>query len=78
MVKIYSTTDCKYCKLAKLFLTANGVEVDYLNIDENEVAKAEFDKTGALGAPVIVTADGEIFFGFTPDIQKQLAEKLNL
>lgn len=78
MVKVYSTTDCKFCKLAKLFLEANGVEVNYLNVETDASAKADFDKLGAMGAPVIVTADGEVFYGFTPDIQRKLAEKLNL
>lgn len=77
MVKVYSTTNCKFCKLAKLFLDSNGVKHEYLNIDNDEVAKAEFDKLEALGAPVIVI-DDEVFRGFNPTIQVQIANKLNL
>jgi glutaredoxin len=92
MVTVYSAENCKYCKLAKLFLQANKVDFEYKNIDTNVVEKhccgevetyedtdfkADFDKLDAMGAPVLVV-DGEVFFGFTPDIQRAVAEKLGL
>jgi len=75
MIKIYTTTHCPFCKLAKEFLTSHGFTFEEINVEENEAGFEEMvQKSGQYGVPVI-DINGEIVIGF--DI-KRLKEILKI
>ena len=64
MVKIYSTTQCPYCKMAKEYFTKNNVDFQDFNVEADDEALAEMvKKSGQLGVPVI-DINGTIIVGF--------------
>jgi len=64
MVKIYSTTHCPYCKMAKDYFNKNNVEFKDYNVETDDEALAEMvKKSGQLGVPVI-DINGDIIIGF--------------
>lgn len=63
-VVIYSTPTCTYCKAAKEFFTANGVEYTEYDVAADEVKRNELvEKSGQMGVPVI-TIDETVIVGF--------------
>ncbi|KKS82168.1 MAG: Glutaredoxin-like protein, YruB-family [Candidatus Wolfebacteria bacterium GW2011_GWC1_43_10] len=64
MIKIYSTTHCPYCKMAKDYFTKNSVAFEEYNVENDEKALEEMvKKSGQMGVPVI-DIDGVIVVGF--------------
>lgn len=76
MVKIYSTTHCPYCKMAKEYFAKNNVEFQDFNVEADDEALAEMvKKSGQLGVPVI-DINGDIIVGFDrQSIEHALAGK---
>ncbi|MBW2988111.1 NrdH-redoxin [Candidatus Woesearchaeota archaeon] len=71
-VKVYSTSTCPYCHMAKEFLRQNNVEFEDINVEEDRGAAEEMvRKSGQYGVPVI-EVDGEIVVGFDRERLKQL------
>ncbi len=72
-VKVYSTPSCPYCVTLKQFLEEKGIEFQYIDVAQDEIARKEMvEKTGQMGVPV-VDIDGEIIVGFDkPKINKLL------
>lgn len=63
-VKIYSTSMCPYCVMAKDFLKKNNIAYEDLNVGVDQAATKEMmDKSGQMGVPVL-DIDGEIIVGF--------------
>lgn len=64
MIKIYSTTWCGYCRMAKNYFDHLGLQYQEINV-ENDPEKAQemVDKSGQMGVPVI-DIDGSIVVGF--------------
>jgi glutaredoxin-like YruB-family protein len=63
-IKVYSTSTCPYCKMAKSFLEQKGLSYDDLDVAADAVARAEMiKKSGQMGVPVI-DVDGEVIIGF--------------
>jgi glutaredoxin len=63
---VYSTNWCPYCKQAKVYLKAQGVNVVEKNIEPDDTARQELmEKIGGVfsGVPVI-DIDGELLQGF--------------
>jgi glutaredoxin-like YruB-family protein len=57
-VTIYTTPTCTYCKMAKDFFTANGVEYSEYNVATDlEKRKEMIEKSGQMGVPVIYVGD---------------------
>ncbi len=58
-VKIYSTTTCPYCKLAKAYLKEKGVEYEEVLLDQHpEEVQKSIDTCGSMGVPCIhITKD---------------------
>lgn len=58
-VKIYSTTTCPYCKLAKEYFKEKGVEYEDVLLDQQpEKVQASIDTCGSMGVPCIhITKD---------------------
>lgn len=58
-VKIYTTTTCMYCKMAKEFFAQNNVPYEEYNVGTDiEKRKEMLELTGQMGVPVI-TVEGE-------------------
>jgi len=72
-VKIYSTTTCPYCTMAKEFLRENKVEFTEINVSKDRAAAKEMiEKSGQMGVPVL-DIGGEIVVGFDrEEIKKAL------
>ncbi len=63
-IKVYSTTMCPYCVIAKEYLKEKGFEYEDLDVSSDQKALEELQsKTNALSVPVI-DIDGEIIIGF--------------
>lgn len=63
-VRVYSTSTCPYCKMAKTFLDEQGVPYDDLDVAADAAARDEMvKKSGQMGVPVI-DVDGEVIIGF--------------
>ncbi|MBU5557919.1 MAG: glutaredoxin family protein [Candidatus Aenigmatarchaeota archaeon] len=63
-VRIYTTTSCPYCTMAKDFLKKNKVLFEEINIEkDHKLAREIVEKTGQTGVPVI-EIDGKIILGF--------------
>ena len=74
-VKIYSTTTCHFCVLAKDYLNEKKVSFENLDVGADKVARAEMvKKSGQMGVPV-VEIDGQIIVGFQPDLFDELLSK---
>lgn len=73
MVKIYSTKNCGYCKLAKEYFVSRGIQYEEVRVDEDrEALLGMIEKTGRMSVPVI-EIDGEIIVGFD---KKKIEDKL--
>ena len=72
-VKIYSTTWCSFCRMAKEFFKDNKIKFEDINVQEDQKAAEEMiKKTGQSGVPVI-DIDGKIIIGFNiEEIKKVL------
>ena len=63
-VKIYSTSSCPYCAMAKDFLKRNNIEFEEVDVGINQQAAEEMvNKSGQMGVPVL-DIDGQIIVGF--------------
>ncbi len=72
-VKIYSTSTCPYCTMAKDFLKNNNIEFESLDVGSDSQAAEEMkSKSGQMGVPVL-DINGAIIVGFDkPAITKAL------
>ncbi|MBU0759317.1 MAG: NrdH-redoxin [Candidatus Omnitrophica bacterium] len=63
-VKIFSTSTCPYCTMAKDFLKNNNIVFEDVNVGTDQAAAKEMmDKSGQMGVPVL-DIGGEIIVGF--------------
>ena len=66
-VKVYSTSTCPYCVMAKEFLKKNNIQFEDINVGINHQAgKDMMNKSGQMGVPVL-DIDGQIIVGFDKD-----------
>jgi len=75
-IKIYTTSTCPYCHMAKDFLKENKVKFEEINLENNQKAVKEMiSKSGQTGVPVL-DINGTIIVGFdTEKIKKALKLK---
>jgi mycoredoxin len=61
-IKMYATTWCGDCRMAKRWFDAHGIPYDYINIETDERAAAEVLRInrGMRSVPTIVFPDGSI------------------
>ena len=73
MIKIYTTSTCPYCEMAKEYFKEKGVSYEDYDVSTDEKAQAEMiAKSQQMGVPVI-DIDGKIIIGFNqPEIDKAL------
>ena len=63
-VKIYTTTTCPYCVMAKKFFKEHDVKYEEINVERDSKASQEMvKKSGQMGVPVI-DINGTIIVGF--------------
>ena len=63
-IKVYSTTYCPYCTLAKDWLKKHKLKFTEVNVENDpEAAKEMVKRSGQRGVPVI-EIDGKIVVGF--------------
>jgi len=63
-VRLYSTPTCPYCRMAKDFLTEEGIEVNVIDVSEDEKAAQEMvERSGQMGVPVM-EVENVIIVGF--------------
>jgi len=53
-VRLFVTQACPYCKKAKAYLRQRGTPFEELDVETSRSAKAEYDKLGGRGVPVIL------------------------
>jgi len=71
-IKVYSTSSCPYCQMAKEFLKEHRIEFEDINVQEDPAAGQEMvRKSGQYGVPVI-DIEGEIIVGFDKERIKQI------
>ena len=64
VVKIYTTSMCPYCKMAKDFLKEYKVKFEEINLENNQKAVDEMiEKSSQTGVPVL-DINGKIVVGF--------------
>jgi len=80
-VTIYALSTCVWCKLTKQFLSDNGVEYEFVDVDllgPEDKAKAHeaiLSKGGTLAYPTTIVDDKIVINGFRKD---QLKEALGI
>ena len=75
IVKIYTTSNCTYCKMAKEFFKKNNVKYEEINVEKDAKAAEEMiEKSGQMGVPVI-DINGEIIVGFDRRAIEQALKK---
>ena len=63
-IKIYSTSSCSYCKMAKQYLSSKGLSFEDIDVGGNQQAADEMIKvSGQMGVPVVVI-NGTTIVGF--------------
>ena len=76
IVKIYTTSTCPYCKMAKDFLKENKIKFEEIDVGRShEAANEMIKKSGQTGVPVL-DINGKIVVGFDVErIKKTLKLK---
>lgn len=59
-VKVYTSSTCPYCVMAKEYLAEKGVEFEEKNVQTDKEARQELMKMGYTGVPVVVIGEEEI------------------
>ena len=74
-IKIYTTSSCPYCHMAKDFFHEKNLEFTEVNVAEDPEALQEmFAKSGQTGVPVI-EIDGKIVKGFNrPELERMIGK----
>lgn len=73
-VKIWNTSTCPYCDLAKDFLKSHDIAFEEIDVSKNPKAAQEMiRRSGQMGVPVI-DIDGELVIGFDKEKLKKLLE----
>jgi len=74
-VKIYTTSTCPYCEMAKDFLKENKIQYTEIDVGrDREKADEMIKKSRQMGVPVI-EINGEIVIGFD---KKRISELLGI
>lgn len=59
-IKVYTSSTCPYCVMAKEYLAEKGLEFEEKNVQTDKGARQELMKMGYTGVPVVVIGDEEI------------------
>jgi len=76
-VTLYALSTCVWCKLTKQFLTDNGVEFEFIDVDlldeddKRKVHETIMSKGGSLSYPTTIVDDKTVVTGFRKDKLKE-------
>lgn len=70
-VRVFSTTWCVYCRMAKEFLKQKNVKFEDINIEENPEKAKEMVKLSGQTAVPVIDVDGKIIVGFDKERLKK-------
>ena len=56
-VVMYGTSSCGYCRAARNYLNARGVPYTDIDVESSDAARAEFQRLGGRGVPVILVGN---------------------
>ena len=66
-VKLYTTSTCPYCDMAKEYMKENKIKYQEINVESDQKAAKEMvEKSGQMGVPVL-DIDGKIIVGFNKE-----------
>ncbi len=80
-VTLYALSTCVWCKLTKQFLSDNGVEYEFVDVDllddkdKSKVHETIMSKGGSLSYPTTIVDEKTVITGFRKD---KLAEALGI
>ncbi|MCX8178451.1 MAG: thioredoxin family protein [Candidatus Aenigmarchaeota archaeon] len=73
-VKIYTTSTCPYCEMAKKYFKSKNIDFEEINVQDNPEAAVELiEKSGQMGVPVI-EIDKKIIIGFNRSAIERIIE----
>lgn len=67
MVKVYSTSDCPWCKKAKAYLESKGIEYIDINVGKDIEGRKELLQISKQQSIPTISIDGNIVVGFDKD-----------
>ncbi len=76
-VALYALSTCVWCKMTKQYLSDNGVEYEFVDVDllddndKNTVHSTILGKGGALSYPTTIVDDKTVITGFRKDLLKE-------
>jgi len=76
-VLLYTLSTCAWCRMTKQYLKDNGVEYEYIDVDQcskedlHKVKQDILKKGGNLSYPVIIINDKTLINGFRKDLIKE-------
>lgn len=75
-IKIYTTTNCPYCRMAKEYFQKKGIEFEEIDVSiDGDSASQMIEISGQMGVPVI-KINGKIIIGFNkPKIEMLINTK---
>jgi glutaredoxin-like protein NrdH len=77
-VTIYALSTCVWCKMTKSYLSDNGVEYEFVDVDllddkdKEKAHQAILSKGGALSYPTTIIDDSVVITGFRKDRFKEV------
>jgi len=71
-IKMFATDWCPYCRKAQDYFARQGIRYTHVDIEKSAAARAEYQRLGARGVPVILVG-GQRMNGFS---EERLAEML--
>ena len=72
-VTVYTKPDCVQCDATKRTLNKHGIPFIEINLSDNMEVLDRLKAAGWMRAPIVETADGEMWSGFRPDRIRDLA-----
>lgn len=76
-VTVYALSTCVWCKMTKQFLSENGVEYDFVDVDllgqedKSKAHEAILSRGGILSYPTTIVDDKTVISGFRKDLLKE-------
>lgn len=73
-VVLYSTAWCGYCAKTRQYFAENHIEYTDLDIETSERGRADYERFGGNGVPMVLINDETLIHGYDPE---RIGEVLN-